>query len=225
MIEEKALPEPGPHLNVFNEWVEPNAKQPKPDLGKQSVDPYKKESQPGFCETPNSTCTLNYCDDNGCNDRKRNNVHINEHGETVYTKEQADALERAYLKNDPQEVENRFNPHNSTLIEELKEEFRNTTQCDSSWHSGVNDGMYKLLQYLVANDLIIKGKKPKNHDKQHFDKMLLKELAWKLDREVWAHVPNPEPSEEWSTSKARERTRELIAEYIGDYDALITRKP
>jgi hypothetical protein len=55
-------------------------------------------------------------------------------------------------------------------------------------------------------------------DIEHFDKMLLKELAWRLDREVWAHVKSPSPREEWSTSKARERTRELITEYIGDYD-------
>lgn len=59
-----------------------------------------------------------------------------------------------------------------------------------------------------------------NPDKVHFDKMLLKELVWKLDREVWAHVQNPSPSEEWSTSKAREETRKLISEYIGNYDAL-----
>jgi hypothetical protein len=55
-------------------------------------------------------------------------------------------------------------------------------------------------------------------DKEHFDKMLLKELAWKLDREVWAHVQNPSPSEEWSTSKAREETRNLCAEYLGNLD-------
>lgn len=65
--------------------------------------------------------------------------------------------------------------------------------------------------------------KPENPDKAHFDKILLNELVWKLDREVWAHVPNPEPSEEWSTSKGRERTRQLIAEYIGNYDALQSR--
>jgi len=27
-----------------------------------------------FCETPKEKCTLNYCDDNGCQNRKRNNV-------------------------------------------------------------------------------------------------------------------------------------------------------
>lgn len=55
-------------------------------------------------------------------------------------------------------------------------------------------------------------------DKEHFDKMLLNELTWKLDREVWAHVQNHSPSEEWSTSKAREETRKLCAEYLGNLD-------
>jgi hypothetical protein len=48
-----------------------------------------------------------------------------------------------------------FNPHNSTLIEQLKKELRETTDCDSSWHSGVNDGMYRLLQYLVENKMLV----------------------------------------------------------------------
>jgi hypothetical protein len=58
-----------------------------------------------------------------------------------------------------------------------------------------------------------------NPDKEHFDNALLKELAWKLDREVWAHVQNPNPSEDWSTSKAREKTRELCLSYLGAADA------
>ena len=28
-----------------------------------------------FCETPKENCTINYCDDNGCNNRKRNLVN------------------------------------------------------------------------------------------------------------------------------------------------------
>ena len=27
-----------------------------------------------FCETPEEKCTMNYCDDNGCQNRKRNSV-------------------------------------------------------------------------------------------------------------------------------------------------------
>lgn len=38
-----------------------------------------KDSSPkphGFCVTPNSNCTMNYCDDNGCQDRKRELVLV-----------------------------------------------------------------------------------------------------------------------------------------------------
>ena len=32
-----------------------------------------KNKEPwGFCETPEEKCTMNYCDDNGCQNRKRN---------------------------------------------------------------------------------------------------------------------------------------------------------
>ncbi len=44
----------------------------------------------------------------------------------------------------------------------------------------------------------------------------LKELVWKLDREVWAKVPTEIPIEEaWTTSKAREESAKLIVEYFG----------
>jgi len=43
----------------------------------------------------------------------------------------------------------------------------------------------------------------------------LKELVWKLDREVWAHVPDGGQTDPWSTSKAREESARLITEYFG----------
>jgi hypothetical protein len=40
--------------------------------GTQSPDCEKEEPKPhGFCETPEEKCTMNYCDDNGCQNRKR----------------------------------------------------------------------------------------------------------------------------------------------------------
>jgi hypothetical protein len=37
----------------------------------------KKELKPwGFCETPEEKCTMNYCDENGCQNRKRNKVEL-----------------------------------------------------------------------------------------------------------------------------------------------------
>ena len=31
-----------------------------------------------FCETPKEKCTMNYCDENGCQNRKRNYVEVND---------------------------------------------------------------------------------------------------------------------------------------------------
>ena len=33
-----------------------------------------KDKPHGFCETPHENCTMNYCDENGCMNRKRNLV-------------------------------------------------------------------------------------------------------------------------------------------------------
>lgn len=44
-----------------------------PEMKKRLIiDPAKPH---GFCVTPGSACSLNYCDENGCADRKRNWVH------------------------------------------------------------------------------------------------------------------------------------------------------
>lgn len=52
----------------------------------------------------------------------------------------------------------KFNIDNSSIIENLKQELKQTTDCDSSWHSGVNDGMYTLLKYLMENNYIVNTK-------------------------------------------------------------------
>lgn len=31
-----------------------------------------------FCKTPEEKCTMNYCDDNGCQNRKRNHVKVSD---------------------------------------------------------------------------------------------------------------------------------------------------
>lgn len=49
--------------------------------------------------------------------------------------------------------------------------------------------------------------------------MMLKELVWKLDREVWSKVPTEIPIDQaWTTSKAREESARLITEYFGSVD-------
>lgn len=36
-----------------------------------------------FCETPEEKCTMNYCDDNGCQNRKRNLVNQSDSEEKI----------------------------------------------------------------------------------------------------------------------------------------------
>ena len=44
----------------------------------------KEERKPwNFCETPNEKCTANYCDENGCLNRKRSPVEPTELGESI----------------------------------------------------------------------------------------------------------------------------------------------
>lgn len=40
---------------------------------------------------------------------------------------------------------------------------------------------------------------------------IIKDLVWKLDREIWAHVPDGGQTEPWTTSKAREESAKLLA--------------
>ena len=45
-----------------------------------------KDRKPwGFCETPEEQCTMNYCDENGCQNRKRNLVANEEPPDTGCT--------------------------------------------------------------------------------------------------------------------------------------------
>ena len=45
----------------------------------------KQQTPHGFCETPEQKCTMNYCDENGCQNRKRT---LAEPIEMTYNKEQ-----------------------------------------------------------------------------------------------------------------------------------------
>jgi hypothetical protein len=43
----------------------------------------KNKKQWSFCETPEEKCKMNYCDDNGCQNRKRHLVNGEAHSEVV----------------------------------------------------------------------------------------------------------------------------------------------
>jgi hypothetical protein len=96
------------------------------------------------------------------------------------------------------------------IAEELNEHDFESARRHHDWESLLD----KVAELYASQSLPIQ-----NPDKEHFDKKLLNELVWKLDREIWAHVENPNPSEPWTQSKAREESRKLIAEYIGDFDS------
>jgi hypothetical protein len=50
-----------------------------------------------FCETPEEKCTMNYCDENGCQNRKRNYVEGNNlTPETTYIHKETNP-DRVYL--------------------------------------------------------------------------------------------------------------------------------
>ena len=57
----------------------------------------KEQTPHGFCETPEQKCTMNYCDENGCQNRKRT---LAEPIEMTYNKEQTavEWLEQEMLK-------------------------------------------------------------------------------------------------------------------------------
>jgi hypothetical protein len=42
----------------------------------------------------------------------------------------------------------------------------------------------------------------------------LKQLVWKLDREVWSNVPGGGQREPWTDSKARQESAKLILDYV-----------
>ena len=54
----------------------------------------KESKSHSFCETPNEKCAMNYCDENGCQNRKRELVELKEETleKTITPKEKAKAL-------------------------------------------------------------------------------------------------------------------------------------
>lgn len=45
--------------------------------GNTKINDMSKKEPWGFCETPEEKCTMNYCDENGCQNRKRHLVDGN----------------------------------------------------------------------------------------------------------------------------------------------------
>jgi len=50
----------------------------------------------GFCETPEAKCTMNYCDENGCQNRKRTYAPLKSESEDISAR--AEEYVRKYIK-------------------------------------------------------------------------------------------------------------------------------
>jgi hypothetical protein len=50
--------------------------------------PQEEPKPHSFCETPDEKCTMNYCDENGCLNRKRELVEVDENKKNLYFKKQ-----------------------------------------------------------------------------------------------------------------------------------------
>lgn len=100
-----------------------------------------------FCETPNENCTLNYCDENGCLNRKRELVEeyaIYNLAEEVYGKGVKEDYEEGFVDG--------YNKAKETLYtkEQLMEAIELARLID---YNGSND-------YYMSEDEIIKALKP-----------------------------------------------------------------
>jgi hypothetical protein len=57
-------------------------------LGYVICKPQEEPKPHSFCETPDEKCTMNYCDENGCLNRKRELVEVDENKKNLYFKKQ-----------------------------------------------------------------------------------------------------------------------------------------
>jgi len=105
-----------------------------PDMSKYKIIITKEEPKPhSFCETPESKCTMNYCDENGCQNRKRELVEPQEEPkqETLTYSEASKKEERIFNSN--------------MLIKETLEDAMNKdgyheSDYDKIWREGVQFG-------------------------------------------------------------------------------------
>ena len=96
--------------------------------GTVDCDESKQEKKPhSFCETPEEKCTMNYCDDNGCQNRKR---------KLVEPKQESleEAAERHYINCIPSDRNSfitgaKWQAERMFSEEDLRETFKQSRQC------------------------------------------------------------------------------------------------
>ena len=93
-----------------------------------------------FCETPEEKCTMNYCDENGCQSRKRNLVEPKKSKAATFILGQIDkAIEKSTLE---QQIEN-LEAEKKELLEALE----NLTEYGSTGEDAVE--MKREIESLI----------------------------------------------------------------------------
>jgi hypothetical protein len=72
-----------------------------------------------FCETPEENCTMNYCDDNGCQNRKRELVNQDPSSELTQLKAENEQLKQTL--SDAMELNRMQREHANKMYELIKE--------------------------------------------------------------------------------------------------------
>ena len=93
-----------------------------------------------FCETPEEKCTMNYCDENGCQNRKRNLVEPKKSKAATFILDQIDkAIEKANLEQQIEKLE--------AEKKELLEALDNLTEYGSTGEDAVE--MRREIESLI----------------------------------------------------------------------------
>lgn len=149
-----------------------------------------EESKPHtFCETPNEKCTMNYCDENGCQNRNR---------ELVEPKEESNIIDQWLEKND-----------NSEIDKQVEEAAKN------HWKMQYIMALDESTKPYIIQDFIAGAKWQQEQDKNKYSeeevKNLLIECCGEISCEDGILVGKfPEELAEWIDKKLEERRDTFI---------------
>jgi hypothetical protein len=144
---------------VANKIMENMINKPKLDtVGKEfyesadKVITVKRQEEPkphSFCETPDEKCTMNYCDENGCQNRKRELVEPQENPKQQYNN-------LNYGGGFTEEDIKRVSTKQETLEEVMNQNGYHDSKINDLWREGVEFGikwqaerMYEIMNAYV----------------------------------------------------------------------------
>ncbi|MEQ3501102.1 hypothetical protein ABMY20_15210 [Tenacibaculum sp. SSH1-16] len=74
-------------LETYENWLERQLISRLKKIDEMEVKLNQSKKPWSFCETPQEKCTMNYCDDNGCQNRKRHLVNETYNSESIPNKQ------------------------------------------------------------------------------------------------------------------------------------------